>query len=102
MNLTCHRRLISSSGPGVQNEQLRVEEVRCQGELVRITSQRRRVWLTEIFSSGTLKDADERRGLAVFVAIRSLGALDRQTPPIVDLCAIVVYGERMRAHSNAL
>ena len=48
-----------------------------------------------------LKDADEHRSLAVFVVIYALGALDRQTPPIVSLRALVVYGERMRVHSNA-
>ena len=34
MDLPRHRRLISSSGPGVQNEQLRVDGVRCQGALI--------------------------------------------------------------------
>ena len=36
-----------------------------------------------------LKDTDKHRSLAVFVAIHSLGALDRQTPPIVDLRGLV-------------
>ena len=34
MDLPRHRRLISSSGPSVQNEQLRVDGVRCQGALI--------------------------------------------------------------------
>ena len=52
MDLPRHKRLISSSGPGVENEQLRVDRVRCQGALIRITSYRRQVrqvnWLTEL------------------------------------------------------
>ena len=52
-------------------------------------------------SNDQLKDAAEGRSFAVLVALRSHVSLDRNAPPTGNFRALVVYGNRMHAHSNA-
>ena len=51
--------------------------------------------------SDPLKDAVKGCSLAVLLAMRLHASLDRNVPPTGDFRVLVVYGDRMRAHTNA-